>query len=129
VSWQFEVHLGGRGEYEPGESDLFPPLDEPAARMVLARLRNGADGNLLGDPEKDDELQWLGRALSVEMMLLRGPDNLVRIIGFGFRGGGPAPDSFDAEDRALMRIVFELADRLEADVYDQEGERAMRDGY
>jgi hypothetical protein len=48
MSWVFEIHRGGRGEYEPGESDSFEPLDEVGAREVLASLGDLSGGDLLG---------------------------------------------------------------------------------
>jgi hypothetical protein len=122
VSWHFEIHRGGTGECEPGESDRFPPLDEAGAREVLASAGSRLAFNVVPG-EHGDEIQWLGDALVIELMLLRGRDGELRVVGAGFRTTGESRHSFEAENAAAMNVVFDLADRLGADVYDQAGER------
>jgi hypothetical protein len=125
VSWHFEIHRAGKGEYAPGESDRFPLLDERAARQLLAAASDQLDVEVLpGD--NDDEIQWLGHAHTVELILLRDPEGLVRLVGAGFRSTG---ESDEDESRALMRVIFDLADHLEAEVYDQAGARITRAEY
>jgi hypothetical protein len=121
VSWHFEVHRGGRGEYDPGESDDFPPLDEAAARDVLGSVAREVKVEVFGDAESDDDIQWVGDALVVEVSLLRGRDGRVRVVGFRFSSTGEARDRYDAEQGALMKAVFDVAHRAKGELYDQEG--------
>jgi hypothetical protein len=129
VSWEFEIHRGGRGEYELGQSEGFPPLDDTAARKVLVSVPAQVEVDVVGDAESDDEVQWVGEALVVETSLLRGRDGRVRVIGFRFSSTGEARDRYDTEHTALMGAVFDVADRVKGEVYNQEGVPTTRAHY